>query len=286
MQDHQLSLFEAADPQFEEFSHQNGSLYWYASTLMAALGYDDFKINAKPILKASQVCTNSGINYMEHFMPCDNEKDGKVFRDMKLTRFACYLVVMNADIKKPNVAKAQAYFAAITATIQQYFIDQEDIERIDLRGQISEHENNLNSIAKKRGVINYGYFQNKGYMGLYNMPLSKIRKIKGVPDNRTPFDYMGSEELGANIFRITQTEAKIKRENIAGQANLEKTAFEVGQTVRRAMKENGSTMPEDLPPKEDIKRIKSDLKKTDKAFKKRDSNKKIEPKNDKDAKEY
>lgn len=277
MQDHQLSLFEAADPQFEEFSHQNGSLYWYASTLMAALGYDDFKINAKPILKASQVCTNSGINYMEHFMPCDNEKDGKVFRDMKLTRFACYLVVMNADIKKPNVAKAQAYFAAITATIQQYFIDQEDIERIDLRGQISEHEKMLNSTAKQAGIIKYGYFQNKGYMGLYNMPLSKIRKIKGIPESRTPFDYMGAEELGANIFRITQTDAKIKREKITGQEGLEQAAFKVGKMVRNALIENGSTMPENLPPAEDIKQIKSGLKKTDKAFKKRD-NKKIDPK--------
>lgn len=270
----ELTLFEGDDPDFEKLSHQNGNLYWYASTLMQALGYDEFKINAQPILKASQVCTNAGINYMDHFIPCDNEKDGKHIRDMKLTRFACYLVVMNADIKKPNVAKAQVYFAALTNAVQEYFIEQADIERIDLRGQISEHEKALASTAKKSGVQKYGFFQNQGYMGLYNMPLWKIKQIKGIPENRTPFDFMGREELGANIFRITQTEAKIKRENITGQKGLEDAAYNVGRMVRNVLKENGSTLPEQLPPSQDIKQIKSDLKKTNKAFNKKDKLKK------------
>ena len=270
----ELTLFEGDDPDFEKLSHQNGNLYWYASTLMQALGYDEFKINAQPILKASQVCTNAGINYMDHFIPCDNEKDGKHIRDMKLTRIACYLVVMNADIKKPNVAKAQVYFAALTNAVQEYFIEQADIERIDLRGQISEHEKALASTAKKSGVQKYGFFQNQGYMGLYNMPLWKIKQIKGIPENRTPFDFMGREELGANIFRITQTEAKIKRENITGQKGLEDAAYNVGRMVRNVLKENGSTLPEQLPPSQDIKQIKSDLKKTNKAFNKKDKLKK------------
>lgn len=275
MSETQLSLFEGTTPNFENLSHQNGMLYWHASTLMEALGYDDFKINAKPILKASQVCTNSGINYMEHFIPFDNERDGKTFRDMKLTRFACYLVVMNSDIKKTNVSKAQAYFAAFTESVQRYLIEQEDIERIDLRGQISEHEKALNSTAKQAGIENYAFFQNKGYLGLYNMSLLQLRQLKQIPDKRTPFDFMGREELGANIFRITQTEAKIKREKIKGQQGLENAAYNVGRMVRNVLKENGSTLPEDLPPMQDIKNIKSDLKKTDKAFKKQDAVKKI-----------
>lgn len=274
MESNQLELFATENPQFEKLSHQNGMLYWEASLLLRGLGYDTFKINATPILKAAQVCTNAGINHMEHFVPFDNQKDGKTFRDIKLSRFACYLVVMNADIKKANVSKAQAYFAAFTESIQRYFIEQSDIERIDLRGQISEHEKALTSAAKRAGVTNYAFFQNKGYLGLYNMPLSKIRQIKGIPEKRTPFDFMGREELGANIFRITQTEAKIEREHITGQTNLENTAYNVGKMVRDVLKSNGSTLPENLPPVQDIKQIKSDLKKTNKAFKKQDTLKK------------
>ena len=239
-----LTLFEGENPDFENLSHQNGNLYWYASVLMEALGYSEFKPNAQPILKASHVCFTAGIDSREHFINCENERDGKKFRDIKLTRFACYLVVMNADIKKPNVSKAQAYFAEFTTAIHQYFVEQQDIERIDLRGQISEHEKTLNSTAKQAGVTNYAFFQNKGYLGLYNMPLAKIKKVKKIPENRTPFDFMGAEELGANIFRVTQTDAKIKREKITGQKDLEKVAYGVGKMVRNALIENGSNKPE------------------------------------------
>jgi DNA-damage-inducible protein D len=128
----------------------------------------------------------------------------------------------------------------------------------------------LSSTAKHAGVENYAYFVNRGYMGLYNMPINQIRDLKGLPDKEPLFDYMGAEELGANIFRITQTEAKIKRENIQGQGPLEAVAEEVGRNVRRAIRENGGTMPENLPPSEHIKHIKSDLKKTNRVFKKSD----------------
>lgn len=276
----QISIFEGKNPRFESLSHQNGMNCWEASLLMAELGYSEFKTNAPPILKAFQVCINTGIDPTEHFIYFENEKNGKKFKDIKLTRFACYLVSMNADIKKPNVSKAQAYFAAFTAAIQQYFAEQQDIERIDLRGQISQHEKMLSSTAKQAGIINHAFFQNKGYLGLYNMPLAKIKEIKGIPENRTPFDFMGAEELGANIFRVTQTDAKIKREKIKGQENLEQAAFNVGRMVRNVLIENGSTLPEDLPTCEDIKQIKSGLKKTNKAFNKQDKIKKIPSKED------
>lgn len=275
--DNQLAFFEDDGQDFEKLSHQNGNLYWLASTLMEALGYGEFKTTAQPILKASQVCTNSGIDHREHFISCDTERDGRRFRDIKLTRFACYLVVMNADVKKPNVAKAQAYFAAFTSAVQEYFVEHEDMERIDLRGQLSEHEKAMSSTAKQYGVRNFALFQNSGYMGLYNMPLSRLRAIKGVPKERTPFDFMGREELGANIFRVTQTEAKIKRENITGQKSLENAAYSVGRMVRNVLKENGSTLPEELPTAQDIKLIKGDLKRTNRAFDKRDRIKKPLP---------
>lgn len=114
------------------------------------------------------------------------------------------------------------------------------------------------------------FSRNEGYRGLYNMSLSRIRAIKGLPPNRTPLDFMGAEELGANIFRITQTEAKIRRDRVTGQKALESTAHEVGRKVRETIHNIGGTMPEDLPPAEDIRKIKSDLKRTNKGFLKGD----------------
>lgn len=267
----EITSFEWSNIEFEKLSHQNGMLYWHASIFLRALGYTEFSVNAPPILKAMQVCTNTGITPLDHFIKFTNETDGKKFEDIKLTRFACYLVAMNADIKKTNVAKAQAYFASLTAAIHQYIVEQQDIERIDLRGQISRHEKALSYTAKLAGVENYAFFQNKGYLGLYNMSLAKLKELKRIPDAVSPLDVMGSEELGANIFRITQTDAKIKRENITGQNNLENAAFNVGRMVRKVLQENGSTLPEKLPVRENIKHIKSDIKKTNKAFNKKDA---------------
>ena len=123
------------------------------------------------------------------------------------------------------------------------------------------------------GVTNYAFFQNQGYLGLYHMSINKIRELKGIPESRPLFDFMGAEELGANIFRITQTEAKLKRDGITGQAQAEAAAHEVGKTVRKAIADMGGTMPENLTAREDIKHVKSDLKKTDKAFAKEDKKK-------------
>ncbi len=265
--------FDGDTPLFEDSSHQNGYLWWYASKLMDMLGYEDYSPTMKPIQKALQVCMSSNIDTSDNFSEEWKEINGKRFKDFKLSRFACYLITLNSDIKKPIVAKAQAYFAAFAATVQQYIRDNEDVERVSLRAEITDHEKNLSSTAKKAGIVNYAFFQNRGYMGLYNMPLKKIKELKGLPDERPLFDFMGSEELGANIFRITQTEAKIKREKIYGQSALEATAQSVGREVRSAIQSMGGTLPENLPPQEDIKKIKSDLKKTNKEFQKNDARK-------------
>ena len=255
---------------FEESSHQNGMLYWWASELVKMLGYAEYKPTMTPIQKALQVCLSTNIDTSENMQEMWRDVDGKRTKDFKLSRFACYLVAMNADVKKEPVARLQAYFAAFATAIQSYIRSQEDIERVSLRTEITEHEKTLSSTAKMAGVQNYAFFQNKGYLGMYNMPLSKIKSLKGIPENKTIFDYMGAEEMGANIFRITQTEAKIKREGITGQMGLEQAAQDVGKKVRNAIKDMGGMMPEDLPAYEDIRKIKSDLKKTNKAFAKND----------------
>jgi DNA-damage-inducible protein D len=153
-------------------------------------------------------------------------------------------------------------------------MNQNDIERVPLRREISEHEKSLNSTAKLHGIEQYALFTSKGYLGLYNMHMKSLRELKGIPEKATPLDYMGAEELGANIFRITQTNAKIQRDNLTGQKALENAAFEVGKTVREAIQKTGGTMPEKLPKETHNKEIKSNLKKTSKSFNNED-NKKI-----------
>jgi DNA-damage-inducible protein D len=265
------SYFDVEHPVFEDFYHQNGQIYWYASDFVHWLGYKEYAPTMQPINKAMSVCLSiPTIITADHFREDVRYLDGKQIKDFKLSRFACYLVTMNSDIKKLQVAKAQAYFAAFTVSIQEYVKSHEDIERVSLRKEISERENALSSTAKQAGVVRYDYFTNKGYMGLYNMPINKIRELKGAPKGETPIDYMGAEELGANIFRITQTNAKIRRENIRGQEALEQTAYQVGRTVRKAIEETGGTMPENLPPEVHVKRIKSELKKTSKELNKAD----------------
>ena len=270
--------FDDDSPIFEENSHQNGMLYWYASQMMTMLGYTEYSPTMKPIQKAIQVCMGTNIDTTDNFREEWREVDGKKFKDFKLSRFACYLIAMNSDIKKPQVAKAQTYFAAITSAVQEIIRDHEDIERVTLRSDITDHEKSLSSTAHKAGLTNFAYFQNQGYMGLYNMPLSKIKHLKGIPESRTPLDFMGSEELGANIFRITQTEAKIKREKINGQHKLEQAARDVGGEVRSAIKKMGGAMPEELATRDDILKIKSGLKKTNKEFAKMDKPKIEKPK--------
>jgi DNA-damage-inducible protein D len=262
--------FEGDTPTFEDSFYQNGQIFWYASEFVKSLGYAEYSPAMKPIQKAFQVCMSTNIITSENFRDEIREVDGKRIKDYKLSRFACYLVAMNADIRKPQAAKAQAYFAAFTAYIHEYIKSREDIERVSLRTEVSDHEKMLASTVKHAGIENYAYFANSGYMGLYNMPISQIRNLKGLPDKGPLFDYMGAEELGANIFRITQTEAKIKRENIRGQHPLEAAARHVGYEVREAIKNMGGTMPENLPPSENINLIKSELKKTSREFKKSD----------------
>jgi DNA-damage-inducible protein D len=277
------SYFDAEHPTFEDIYHENGQIYWYASDFIHWLGYKEYSPTMTPINKAMSVCLSiPTIITADHFREEVRVLNGKPIKDFKLSRFACYLVSMNADVKKEQVAKAQAYFAAFTVSIQEYIKSHEDIDRLPLRKDISEREKTLYSTAKQAGVDRYDYFTNKGYIGLYNLPIHKIRELRGVPDGETPLDYMGSEELAANLFRLSQTNAKIKRENIRGQNNLEETALQVGRTVRKAIAETGGTMPEDLPTEVHVKKIKSDLKKTskelDKADKKLIQKKKPKPK--------
>jgi DNA-damage-inducible protein D len=168
------------------------------------------------------------------------------------------------------VAKAQYYFAAIAETFRNYIEAAENVERVLIRDEISDREKSLSGIAFEQGIVNYSLFQNSGYRGMYNMNLSQLKKLKGLKEKefkRSLLDFMGKEELAANLFRVTQTESKIKNENVRGQRALENTAELVGKKVRKTMIEISNTRPEDLPIGEDIKIVEKHLKDTNKKLK-------------------
>jgi DNA-damage-inducible protein D len=260
---------------FESMMKANGFAYWLASDLMGLLGYQDMKTFTRAINKAQAACATLGIPIDENFIRvrADGQPD-----DYKLSRFGCYLTVMNGDVKKPAVATAQAYFAVLAESMRQHIQEAAGVERVLLRGKVTEHEKSLAGVAKAAGVEVYAFFQNEGYRGLYNMGLKELRAYKGLEDGKPLLDYMGKTELAANLFRITQTEEKIKNEQITGQVRLENAAFTVGRKVRQTMVEISGGRPEDLPLEQNIKEVQSGIKKTHKRFKVMDKAKQIKPK--------
>jgi DNA-damage-inducible protein D len=271
--------FEESRPNFEAMGKQNGQRFWLASDVMTLLGYETWPSFVKVINRAIAACTSLDISVQENFEQIDREFDGKTIHDFRLSRFGCYLIAMNGDPKKREVAAAQVYFAAIAATFKSYVEASENVERLLVREEISDHERSLSGTAQQQGVEQYQLFQNAGYRGLYNMNLYELKRYKGLhPDyfKRSLLDFMGKEELAANLFRVTQTEAKIRNSNIRGQKNLEHAAEEVGRKVRTAIKEIGGTAPEKLPLTDDIRDVKKVLKTTHKAL--QDRAKKLSPK--------
>nr|VFJ90882.1 MAG: DNA-damage-inducible protein D [Candidatus Kentron sp. H]VFK02686.1 MAG: DNA-damage-inducible protein D [Candidatus Kentron sp. H]VFK05778.1 MAG: DNA-damage-inducible protein D [Candidatus Kentron sp. H] len=259
--------FDEARPDFNALSRQNGFVCWYGRDLMRLLGYQDWRSFRQVIQKAMAACMAlDNIDIAENFLKERRRIHGKEMDDFKLSRFACYLVAMNGDSKKTEVARAQAYFATIAEAFRKYVEEAEEIERILVREEITDHEKTLAGTAKQAGVEQYAFFQNAGYLGMYNMGIKALRNLKGVPANRSPLDFMGKVELAANLFRVTQTEEKIRNEGIEGQKRAEKAAQDVGKEVRDTMKRISGTVPEELPPAEDIRKVKGDIKHSEKEF--------------------
>lgn len=269
----EMELFNQRTPEssaFERMVQANGFLFWWASDLMQMLEYESWAAFNKAVQKAMTVCISLGIDSLENIRPEHREIHGKPTHDYKLSRFGCYLVVMNGDVKKPRVAQAQVYFASLATACQQYLEHTEAVERVNTRVEISEQEKSLAGTAKRAGVTDYGLFQNSGYRGMYNMNLSRLRTIKGVPEKRSPLDFMGSEEMAANLFRVKMTELKIKNEGIRGQARSEVAAEMVGREVRATVLRTAGVPPEALPPAMDLQAVKSTLKQSQRHMKKLD----------------
>jgi len=261
---------------FEDIKRINeiGQEYWSARELYSVLEYIKWDKFLNVIDKAKKACEISGIEPNDHFPRVEKLIDlpkgaTRDIGDIYLTRYACYLIVQNADPSKEVVALGQTYFAVQTRKqeLQEEFeqLRGEDEKRLFLRHEMTEHNKKLADAAKKAGVIQpweYAVFQNHGYMGLYNgLGAKEIHAKKGLKKSQNILDHMGSTELAANLFRATQTEEKLKRENIKGKQKANKTHYEVGKKVRQTIKELGGTMPEDLPIEESIKKLETEKKK-------------------------
>ena len=246
------------DTIFESIKHtdENGSEYWYARELMVVLEYGQWRNFKKVIDKARLSCELSNNKAFHHFAEVSKMVDIGVserkIEDYKLSRYACYLIVQNADVRKEVVAFGQTYFAVQTRKMElteDYFKSlDENKKRLITRGETIAKNKTLYKTAKESGVVNYGKFTNCGYKGLYGGETARdIAKRKGIDEKKEILDYMGSEELADNLFRIVQTESKLKNDNIDNEVDANNTHYTVGKEVRDTIKRLGGTMPEDLP---------------------------------------
>ena len=269
-------LVKYSEQTFESIKHINeyGEEYWLARELQPVLEYVQWRNFAEAVERAKLACKNSGFSIEDHFadvsktieMPKGAHKD---IPDYMLSRYACYLIVMNGDPRKEVIAIGQTYFAVKTR--QQELIDNyeqlsEDQKRLAIRNEMIAHNKSLAEAAQMAGVVDprdYAIFQNKGYQGLYGgLGAKEIHARKGLKKSQKILDHMGSTELAANLFRATQTDEKLRRENIQGKQAAYDTHYQVGKKVRQTIKELGGTMPEDLPtPQKSIAQIEREQEK-------------------------
>ena len=258
---------------FEKIKHidEAGNEYWYARELKVVLKYVQWRRFEDVINKAKTACNKSGFNIDEHFAgvgKLSKRANNAIveIQDYKLSRYACYLIAMNGNSVKEEVALAQTYFAIQTRkqelSEKEYKLLSEEEKRLYKRSQTKRGNYSLNQVAKKAGVKNFDKFHNAGYKGLYNGETADdIARRKGLRYREDILDNMGSVELSANEFRISLTEQKITNENIEGEGNANKAHLKVGKIVRNAIKQAGATMPEDLPtPEKSLKQLEKENK--------------------------
>jgi len=258
---------------FEDFKNENGMIFWWASQFMVMLGYHDMKHFQKVIDRATKAFINLNIKHFENIIPEQREEKGESFQDFRLTRFACYLIAMNGDPKKPEVATAQAYFAEQTRKFELQIQKHEEVERVALREELKEGNTSLSRTAKQADVLDFAKFQNAGYLGLYNRYNWQLAKMRGIQANQL-LEHMGRTELAINIFRVAMTDERIKNRNIKGQKDLERTHHEVGKEVRDQVIKNVGKPPEYLPVEKKLPEVQKELKKGYRGMLKNDSPKK------------
>ena len=247
-----------------------GNEFWSSRDFARVLGYNDYRNFEAVVEKARTACFNSGQRVEDHFVDITEmvEIGSGAQRSLKtvmMSRYACYLVIQNADPAKEIVAQGQTYFAIQTRRQELSDEAMEEQRRLAIRSELRMHNTQLADAAKGAGVVeprDYAIFQNHGYMGLYGgLGAQDIHTRKGLKKGEQILDHMGSTELAANLFRATQAEDKLRREKITSKAKANQAHREVGAKVRQTIKELGGTMPEELPAVESIKKLESKAKK-------------------------
>ena len=269
-----MKEIERNNKSFEDIKHtdENGVEFWYTRELMPILQYSNWQNFEKIVNKAKISCENSNINVLDHFTDISKMVQigsgaERKQQDYELTRYACYLIAQNGDSRKKVIALAQTYFAVQTRkqeiTEKEYSMLTEDEKRFYQRNLTRKGNYSLNQAAKKAGVKNFDKFHNSSYKGLYNGETADdIAKRKGLRYREDILDNMGSEELAANLFRITQTESRLKKDNIDSEKEANKTHYNIGKNIREVIAKNGGTMPEDLPtPKKSLKQLEKEKSK-------------------------
>jgi DNA-damage-inducible protein D len=248
----------------------NGKEYWSSRELAKTLEYPDYRKFLNVIDKAKIACENSGEVIHNHFVHTDEmvaigSGAERPIDTIYLSRYACYLIVQNSDPTKVVVAKGQTYFAIQTRRQEKADNLIEDNKRVFLREEMKKHNTSLTHTASGAGVENFAIFQNAGYKGLYGgLTMQDIHEKKKLKKSQKILDHMNSEELAANLFRATQTDAKIKRDNIKGQSSASLAHYEVGQKVRNTINSLGGTMPEELPTPDAVGKAQTRIKKAEK----------------------
>jgi len=263
---------------FDAILHRDGqgNEYWLARQLARVLEYSQYRHFLPVLERAREACRNSGqkvADHMEDVLTMVSIGSGaqREVEDVRLSRYACYLTVQNGDPSKPVIANGQAYFAMQTR--RQELADEakfaqlpEDEKRLAIRNELASHNKHLAAAAKDAGVetaLDYAVFQDHGYKGLYGgLGAKDIHTRKGLKKSQKILDHMGSTELAANLFRATQTEEKLRRDQVRGKTQANQTHHEVGSKVRQTIKELGGAMPENLPaPDKSIQQLESGKKK-------------------------
>ncbi len=269
------SLTNYSENTFENIKHldEEGVEFWYARELQIALEYTKWTHFSSVIFKAKDACRNSGNEIADHFadvgkMVALGSEAYREIEDIMLSRYACYLIVQNGDSRKRVIAVGQTYFAIKTRQqelSENYEQLSEDQKRLAIRREMAEHNKSLAEAAQLAGVETpkeYAIFQNQGYKGLYGgLGAKEIHVRKGLKKSQQILDHMGSTELAANLFRATQTDEKLRREQIRGKQAANSTHFEVGKKVRQTIHDLGGTMPEKLPtPEKSVSQISNEQK--------------------------
>lgn len=279
---HQKSVADQHHASFEGIRHvdEEGNEFWLARQLARVLDYSQYRHFVPVVERAKEACRNSAQpveHHIEDVLTMVDIGSGakRQVEDFRLSRYACYLIVQNGDPSKPVIANGQTYFALQTrrqelADDAKFAQLNEDEKRLAIRNELAAHNKHLAAAAKNAGVetsMDYAIFQDHGYKGLYGgLGNKEIHARKGLKKSQKILDHMGSTELAANLFRATQTEEKLRRDQVQGKTQANKTHYEVGRKVRQTIAELGGTMPENLPkPDTSIQQVEAAQKKLTKS---------------------